>query len=422
MFVSTLFLGGRSLGFLVIDFTMLALLLVLRYFQSSSAPANPDRATRTLPYRQITILILTVSVALFVITALERGLAFPHGGWDAWMIWNFRARWIFRAAEWTTAFTSLLANTDYPLLLPSTVVQGWNLLGHESTLIPILIGISFELAAVALLISGLWVLASPAKAIMSGLILMATPFLVTLGAYQYADVPVAYYYLASLVFIGLYDCAFPDRHEWLVLAGFLAAIACWTKNDGIVFLGGLVGARAVTALTGRKALLRDLAWLAIGMLPPGLLVLYFKHTFAPPNVLFGGQTIQGFVPQIFDRSRHALILPAFFRESLRFGLWKISPLPLLLIYAFIAGIRVQPKHRRYVATCAIVMLLMIVGYYFVYLTEGVPNIQLQQHLDSSLDRLLFQLWPIFLLMYFLCVHGPLQEFGVAAKQNETPPA
>jgi hypothetical protein len=244
---------------------------------------------------------------------------------------------------------------------------------------------------------------------MAGLLLMATPSFVTLGAYQYADVPVAYYYLTSLIFIGLYDCAFSDRFEWLVLAGFSAGMACWTKNDGLVSLGGLVLARAVTALTGRKALLRDLGGLAVGMLPPGLLILYFKHTLAAPNILFGGQTIQGFVPQIFDGSRHALILPAFIRESLRFGVWKISPLPLLLIYALIAGLKVELKHRRYVATCAIVIVLMVVGYYSVYLMEVVPNMRLQQHLDTSLNRLLLQVWPIFLLMYFISVRSPVQE-------------
>jgi hypothetical protein len=152
MFVSTLFFGARSLWFLAIDVTMLALLLVLRSFKSNSTQGDLDGSTRPLPYRRVTLLLLFASAELFVITAFVRGVTLPHGVWDAWTIWNFRARWIFRASEWTSAFNSLFPNTDYPLLLPSTVLQGWNLLGRESTLIPIFIGISFELVAVALLI------------------------------------------------------------------------------------------------------------------------------------------------------------------------------------------------------------------------------------------------------------------------------
>ena len=36
-------------------------------------------------------------------------VAEPHGGWDAWAIWNLRARFLFRGGEvWRDAFPALL--------------------------------------------------------------------------------------------------------------------------------------------------------------------------------------------------------------------------------------------------------------------------------------------------------------------------
>ena len=49
-----------------------------------------------------------------------------------------------------------------------------------------------------------------------------------------------------------------------------------------------------------------------------------------------------------------------------------------------------------------VLLLMLVGYAFVYLTTPQG---LAWHLDASVHRLLMQLWPTGLLAFFLAV-GP----------------
>jgi len=63
----------------------------------------------------------------------------PHGGgYDSFISWNMRARWIFRGGEiWQNGFSQLLAQThpDYPLLIPCSVAQLWFISGAEAQLI-----------------------------------------------------------------------------------------------------------------------------------------------------------------------------------------------------------------------------------------------------------------------------------------------
>ena len=57
----------------------------------------------------------------------------PHGKWDAWLIWNMHARFLYRGGDaWREAFASGLdwSHWDYPLLLPLSIVRGWTLHGR----------------------------------------------------------------------------------------------------------------------------------------------------------------------------------------------------------------------------------------------------------------------------------------------------
>ena len=69
-------------------------------------------------------------------------LVHPHGNWDAWTIWNMRARFLFRAGtQWEAAFSPLMSffHTDYPLLIPCLVARCWYYIGHETVAAPALV-------------------------------------------------------------------------------------------------------------------------------------------------------------------------------------------------------------------------------------------------------------------------------------------
>ena len=421
-FISLLIFGGASLAFVWMNLALLTVLLILRVLLYRNGGVRTPSPPSPFQYRDALIPILAITAVVFILTVFLRSSTFIHGGWDAWTFWNLRARWIFRSgADWpASVFSPLLANTDYPLLLPSTTVQAWNLLGTETVYVPVSIGIAFELGTVALLLAVLWRFSSPMKSILGMLLLMATPLFIDLGAYQYGDVPIAYFFLSTLTLIGLHDSAASDRKEWLALAGFAAGLCCWTKNEGMLFAGSVIIARIFTArLSGWRNLAKELLYIVVGAGVPVAVLFYFRHAYAPPSVMFGSQTVRGFISQIFEAPRHAMILRAFIRSVIGFGgfgNWKISPLPFMAIYAAVAGFNKNQRYSRFLSTCLVSLLLMLAGYYAVYLTEGIPAAKLQQHLDTSLDRLMFQLWPMFILTYFLAVRNPLPQENVAHSQ------
>ena len=77
-------------------------------------------------------LVAASSMIAFLILLVRRS----HGEWDAWSIWNLKARFIFRGgAHWRDAFSSVLgfSHPDYPLLIPLSVAGSWILTGKETT-------------------------------------------------------------------------------------------------------------------------------------------------------------------------------------------------------------------------------------------------------------------------------------------------
>src|SRR5271170_3763649 len=85
-------------------------------------------------------LLLMAAAALAAIIFVVHSIFKPHGEWDAWSIWNLRARFLFRSgSSWTHAFSNRIAwsHPDYPLLIPGAVALLWTLARADSTLAPI---------------------------------------------------------------------------------------------------------------------------------------------------------------------------------------------------------------------------------------------------------------------------------------------
>ena len=140
---------------------------------------------------------LASAATMFVFYALNK----PHGEWDAWSIWNLRARFLFRAGEfWRDAFSNQIAwsHPDYPLLLPGIVAMCWTLARAESTLAPGAVAFLFTFGAAGLLISTLGILRGKTQALIAGIVLLGSVSVVVNGANQYADIPLSYFILATL--------------------------------------------------------------------------------------------------------------------------------------------------------------------------------------------------------------------------------
>ncbi len=161
----------------------------------------------------------------------------PHGGWDAWAMWNWKARYLFRSgSQWRNAFAPGAPHPDYPLLLSAANARCWTYLGRDPLWIPQLVGVAFTMAAVGLLTAGVARLRGPNQGWLAGLSLLGTVRYLSHGAALYADVPLSFFLLATLLLLALHDAGERPAPGLLVLAGLAAALAAWTKNEGLMFL------------------------------------------------------------------------------------------------------------------------------------------------------------------------------------------
>jgi hypothetical protein len=335
-------------------------------------------------------LLLTVDAMAFLWATRQS----PQGQWDAWAIWNLHARFLYRsdALFWRDGFTQLLnwSHPDYPLLLPAFIARTWKLLGRETNSVPMALGFFFSFGSAGLMAACLSVLRGARQGLLAGLALAATPALYILGASQYADVPFAFFVLATLACMTL--CDHFDLAGFAVLAGAAAALSGWTKNEGLVWFCAFLAARVIV----RPA--RHLLPLLAGAAPVLTVILVFKMEVAPPGDIFGAGGRAGIIERFLDAGRYALISHSVLEQIWNFGPLLISPFVILAGFLFATG--VHPEERDHIAlrTAALALLFTGVAYYFVYVLHPLP---LPWLLTTTLNRLTVQLWPAIVFVVFL---------------------
>src|SRR6476659_2155720 len=159
------------------------------------APAATEAASPAYERLLAVLFVVAIVVAFATIgTLLDR---VPQGDWDAWAIYNLRARWIHRAGyDWRDAFSPLLHQThpDYPPLLPLDVVRAWIYAGSESMVAPRLIGGVFVVATIGLVPSAIAALRGRPQAYIAGIVLVGNAFVLRHSGSQYADVPLMFFF------------------------------------------------------------------------------------------------------------------------------------------------------------------------------------------------------------------------------------
>jgi hypothetical protein len=326
-------------------------------------------------------LIVTVGTATFgMMSAWD---ANPHGGWDAWAIWNLRARFLAAGIySAPLAWSPLLGSTthpEYPLILSAFVARGWALSHSLSQGVPMATSYLCWLALVAMVTGGVAALRGRTLGLLAGLVIVASPSLLHEVPMQMADVPLAAYFAGAVVFLLL------DRP---VLAGILAGFAPWTKDEGWLFLLVFL---IVSAVFKRQAVLRALA----GALPVTLLAAVFKLWFAHGSSLVSSG-VPGMAHRLADAGRYGMVLAAFGRESIAMRAGWYHPILPLIALALTLGIE---RRRDALLTFSLAGALLA-GYFAVYLIT--PN-DLRWQLGTSLYRLLVQVWPIVVIGLMLAM-------------------
>jgi hypothetical protein len=398
---------GRGVVFAETGLVGLAALAVL--WRRRASPAAPPRSAAPeagfpswlVP---VALVMLATAAAAFASTLIQH----PHGDWDAWMNWNLKARMFFRGGEgWRAAFSPAIpwSHPDYPVMVPSLVARSWLYAGGETLLGPGLVAATFTFGTIALLASALAALRGIGQALLASIVLVSTPVFLIQGTWLYADVPVGLFFLAAFVCLAL-DARYGElTRRFAVLAGISAGLSMWTKNEGLLFTSAVGAALVLDAgAAGRAAARRRLVAFGIGVLPLALVTAGYKVAFAPPNDLISTLGIDHTLGNLTSLARYHVTLREYVLHVSGFGSNGFGSATWLLVaYLLGAGVDRSAIDRRWVRVGATALVLVLLGHFMVFV--GMAH-ELSRLLASSLDRLLVQLWPSALFLFFLVARVP----------------
>lgn len=331
---------------------------------------------------------LSIAAAFLAGSMAKTAVSMPQGDWDAWAIWNLRAKFLASEGDWTGAVSPELSkrsHPEYPLLWSSVVAKSWSWTGKAGDpSAPIAAGVLATAALIAILLAGVWTLRGAASGAMAALSMISVVALWQYAAVQYADIPLAMYMLGALTL-----AAQAEQHGWapglMALSGVMASMATWTKDEGLVFFAAL---GAILLLVSRQ---RVMAW-ALAAAPVAVAAVVFKLALAPGSEIWGA-------PSADAGSRFGLILSAFWQEVLSLGHFPAHPILIMAACAILLGARRPIRPLWPFAPVA----ALGAGYVGAFM---MTKSDLGWHLQTSVTRLLLQITPLFLFCLFLLLRSP----------------
>jgi hypothetical protein len=319
-----------------------------------------------------------------------------------------RARFLHRGLEghWRDAFQTALAwsHPNYPLMLPSTIARLWLYAGRESSVAPIIVAFLFEYSTMGVVVGALMAIGRRLEGLIAAAVLLANFPLNHWGVAQVADVPLSAFVVAATALLsGIVDQRDRLAGPTGALLTFCTGCAAWTKNEGLVFAVSICAVLALIVFVRRREIIPTLFFCLAGMLVPFATLLYFKGYLAPPSYLFEGFSGSTLPPQLWDLQRHAYILRSFRHELWAWTTTKpIGVIPIIVAYAVCAT---AVRGVRWAQLWIVVpLLVMLAGYYSAFV---VTPLDLQWHLESSLGRLIVQVWPSIVYVAFCVPAKPL---------------
>ena len=367
------------------------LLLFLRKRPRESQPASAQPAW-IWAFRIAALIALALVAADFS----QSLAANPDGGYDAAAIWNLRARHLAAgAAAWHNAVSSSAGanHPGYPLLVSGFIARTWTLFGDFRSSTPAALSGIFTLSTVAALAASVWMLAGEALGWLAALVLLATEGFVSQASIQYADIPLSFYLLASVAVL-----AIAQARQWppplVLLAGLLAGMAAWTKNEGLPFLA-LIFAAALW-----RGGVRSAKWLAAGIAPMLILTLAFKFRLVQGTESMFPSTLSQALKMMADFSRWSEIIASFARNFWELGFFWAHPLLLMAILAWACGFAPEARSRWWLFLAPIGLLAADFGIYLITMSGLI------WHLGTSNNRVIVQVWPALLFGFFVLLRTP----------------
>jgi hypothetical protein len=382
--------------------------LAIRRPAAKSEPgpaAQPPLLTKTSGWIWLLRAAAVLVVLFFALDAARSIEADPHGGWDAFTIWNVKAKYLAGGPlTWRNVLSPVAGpraalfganHPGYPLLLPSAVASAWSMQGETASFTPGALSLLFAFATAAMLGGAVAWMRGEAAGLLALLLLLASEGFASQAGSQNADIPLSLYLLATLALIALaVDRGWPSGT--LLLAGLCCGLAAWTKNEGLPF--AILAVAAVAWNGGRKAAV----WMALGAVPAVALLAAFKILLVHDTEGLFPKTLGQALADAANVSRWMKIAGSFMQSIWRMGTPWAHPVLLVAILAAALGLAPRTRVRQQM-WLAIPVVGLLAADFLIYLITAAD---LTWQLSTSNLRLIVQVWPALLLLAFLVIAPP----------------
>ncbi len=314
----------------------------------------------------------------------------PMGSWDGFRIWNTKAEFLFlQNPLWKNVFTlpHFMSHCDYPLFLPSSMARLWHYAGYQNFWTNMIFGLIFTFGLVYLLYQALSYFKSEKVAIAVCTVFMVSDIFLVNGASQCADIPLAMYFLCSIICLFFYFKS--KRFTTLLLGLLIAGLSVWVKNEGMMFFAIFV-LTIISGFVSEKKYKKSLIFALYSLPFFACAFLYKKFSGAPNDLIYGFFEIKSYA-FAFDLHRYAVILKTFI--SMVFDKFVLF---LALALLCVKGFKLRDKIKKPFIVSAIIFILMIAGYVAVYVLA--PH-DINWLVENSMDRLILQILPVFLFIF-----------------------
>ncbi|MDD3375629.1 MAG: glycosyltransferase family 39 protein [Candidatus Omnitrophica bacterium] len=338
-------------------------------------------------------------IAIIIIAILSK--QYPFGGWDAWGLYNMKAKFLIFGAERWRDFAKVHWHTQpsYPLLLP--LINTWIFAVFQKGIIAAasMTSIVFSVSCGLLLYAGLSQFIRKWIAFLASLLLMSTPSYIFWSTTQYADVVLSYFLLSSVILLAI--TLKNKNYRFALLSGLFLGLMPFAKNEGIVmmfFLSGLTSAYLLLRKDlDRTDAMRIIRFLFIGIAITGAATLIFKIFLAPTTreVLFNPLTkklefcnINGFLTTI-----------GFYKTEFLNRGWNF----IWVLIVFLGILRPKNLIRNEKKIFLTFFALFFTTLLYVYLTTA--HFDLTWRLECTASRIILYLLPAVVFFSFYSFWG-----------------
>ncbi len=351
---------------------------------------------------------LTFAIILEITYAFFRALIKPLESYDAIAIYAIKAKIFYLAGAIPQDFFLKVAHAfphpDYPLNIPLAETFIYLFLGNlNDQLVKAIFPLYFT-GILAMLYFGIRRFASRTYALLFTFLLASVPQFNAYAANGYLDLVFAYYYFTSLLFLLMWFKDEDRKMGFLFLSAVFAALAAWTKNEGLMYCGVNIILVLLFVTLEHKGPFRKRVF--YGAVYPAVILimslpwLLVKSTFDLVNSDVGPVTLNP-VSVLKESYKIPVILYEFQKHILGPKKWNIL-LPIAALVLIFYHRKAFAGIQRYVTSA---LAMIILGYVFIYL---IATTEIDYFLRTTWSRFLIHFVPVVVYWLACLLRGEIE--------------